>query len=203
MSAEILVTYGTKTGSTMGVAQAIGEILQERGAQVTIVPISQVHELGRFDVVLVGGPIINGKCLAEVRKFIKAHQAVLSRKTVAYFITCMRLSQVVDGLPLDQSIVLDSAFGPPKPKREMTFPERSHPVTMYLKAIEGMAPDVSPISIGFFRGALDYGQIGFFMRLLFKFMERVDGLGPGDYRNWDEIKAWAAQVHTEIAVGLF
>ena len=134
--------------------------------------------------------------MPEVRRFVHSHGQVLIQKPVAYFITCMRLSQIAgDALP-DVPIFIDPTFGEPKPKRGMTFTERSHPVTMYLRSILNMAKEIRPVSISFFMGVLDYTTIGFIMRLLFKVMARVDGLEPGDYRNWETIGSWTEQTYS-------
>jgi len=80
----------------------------------------------------------------------------------------------------------------------MTFKEKVHPVTMYLKAIAAMARDIKPVNISFFRGVLDYSTIGFIMTLLFKIMAQVDGLEPGDYRNWDVIRSWTENTYSDL-----
>jgi hypothetical protein len=46
MTNKILVTYATCTGSTVGVAEAIGKSLAEGGAQVDVLPMQAVKELG-------------------------------------------------------------------------------------------------------------------------------------------------------------
>ena len=198
MGKDILVAYATKSGSTAAIAQFIGGILREAGAQVTVESVKSAGNIERCDAVLIGSPIINGKCMPEVKKFVSSHSSTLSQKAVAYFITCMRLSQVAgDALP-DVPIIVDPVFGDQKPKSEMTFTEKVHPVTMYFKAIAAMARDIKPVNISFFRGVLDYSTIGFMMTLLFKIMARVDGLEPGDYRNWDVIRSWTEKTYSHL-----
>jgi menaquinone-dependent protoporphyrinogen oxidase len=198
MTKQILVGYATKSGSTAEVANFIGDILTKAGAQVTISSVQTVENIKAYDAVFMGSPIIYGKCMPEVRRFVHSHSQGLIQKPVAFFITCMRLSQIAgDALP-DVPIFLDPIFGEPKSKKGMTFTERSHPVTMYLRSILKMAKEIRPVSISFFRGVLDYSTIGFIMTLLFKFMARVDGLEPGDYRNWEAIGTWTEQTYSIV-----
>jgi menaquinone-dependent protoporphyrinogen IX oxidase len=179
MNKNVLVVYDTKSGSTAEIAEYIGNTLTEVGSIVAIQSVEEVETIARYDAIFIGSSIINGKCMPGVKRFVSSHSSALSEKLVVYFITCMRLSQMA-GVPLlGVPIFIDPAFGDPKPKKEMSFPERTHPVTMYLKAIMGMAKEIDPVSISFFRGVLDYRTISFIMTLLFKFMARVDGLGPG------------------------
>jgi menaquinone-dependent protoporphyrinogen oxidase len=198
MNKNVLVVFDTKSGSTAEVAQYIADTLAEAGSQVAVEPVELVETIERYDAVFIGSPIINGKCMPGVKKFVSFQSSALSEIPLAYFITCMRLSQVAGVSPPDIPLFIDPAFGDPKPKKEMTFPERSHPVTMYLKAITGMAKELRPVSISFFRGVLDYRTVGFIMTLLFKFMARVDGLGPGDYRNWEAIRSWTVQTYLSL-----
>jgi menaquinone-dependent protoporphyrinogen IX oxidase len=198
MSKNILVIYATKSGSTADIAQFIRDTLIEGGAQATSENVKGVEIIEPYSAVFIGSPIINGKCMPEIKEFVRTHTPLLSQKAVAYFITCMRLSQVAgDSLP-DVPIYVDPGFGDPKQKSEMTFPEKTHPITMYLNAISGMAKDIKPISVSFFRGVLDYSTIGFMMTLLFKIMARVDGLEPGDYRNWEAISLWTRATYSRL-----
>ena len=45
MTNRILVTYASRTGSTIGVAQAIGAVLTEHGAQVDVLSMPDVKDL--------------------------------------------------------------------------------------------------------------------------------------------------------------
>ena len=115
MGKDILVAYATKSGSTAAIAQFIGGILREANAQITVKSVKSVGNIETCDAVLIGTPIINGKCMSEVKKFVSAHSSILSQKAVDYFITCMHLSQVAgDALP-DVPIIVDPVFGDPKP----------------------------------------------------------------------------------------
>jgi menaquinone-dependent protoporphyrinogen IX oxidase len=198
MNKEILVGYATESGSTAEVANFIGDTLTKVGAQATVKSVEEVENIEPYDVVYIGSPIIYGKCMPEVKKFVSSYDHYLSQRMVVYFITCMRLSQISgDPLP-DVPIFVDPEFGEPKLKKEMTFLEKSHPVTTYLKSIMGTAKESRPVSISFFKGALDYSTIGFIMTLLFKFMARIDGLEPGDYRNWEAIRSWTEQTYSAL-----
>ena len=60
MSNKILVTYATCTGSTVGVAEAIGKTLADGGAQVDVLPMQAVKDLAPYQAV-VAGSAIQGK----------------------------------------------------------------------------------------------------------------------------------------------
>ena len=57
---RILVAYVTMAGSTVEVAQAVGEEIAQSGSQVDILPISEIKDLEAYDGVVVGGPMIMG-----------------------------------------------------------------------------------------------------------------------------------------------
>jgi hypothetical protein len=48
MSNKILVTYATCTGSTAGVAEAIGKTLAEDGTPVDVLPMLEVRDLAPY-----------------------------------------------------------------------------------------------------------------------------------------------------------
>ena len=57
---RILVTYATNAGSTAKIAEAVGEGLSERGAEVEVRPIDAVAAPDAYDAVVVGAPMIFG-----------------------------------------------------------------------------------------------------------------------------------------------
>ena len=57
---RILVTYAAMAGSTVEVAQAVGEEIAKSGAQVDVLQVSEIGSLEAYDGVVVGGPMIMG-----------------------------------------------------------------------------------------------------------------------------------------------
>ncbi len=55
---RILVACAKMAGSTVDVAQAVGEEIAQRGMQVDILPISEINGREYYDGVVVGGPMI-------------------------------------------------------------------------------------------------------------------------------------------------
>lgn len=70
--------------------------------------------------------------------------------------------------------------------------ESRRTVLAYLEPILSLNPNIEPVGIGLFAGSLDPD------RLLV--MEGVSG-PQGDYRNWEAIRAWAAEVKPKLLAG--
>jgi menaquinone-dependent protoporphyrinogen oxidase len=163
MSDKILVTYASRTGSTAGVAEAIGRTLSESGAQAEVRPMEDVKDLAPYRAVVAGSAIRGGKWLPEAMQFVQAHQASLAQKPFAAFLVCMTLTiskgkyraQVADWL---------------EPVREL----------------------VKPVSEGFFAGALDISKVPSFSdRLKFRLSVAFGVWSEGDHRDWNAIHTWA------------
>ncbi len=92
MSNKILIAYATQTGSTVGVAEAIGKTLAEKGADVDVRPIGEVTDLTPYRAIVVGSAIHDKKWLPEAMKFVRDNQAALSEKPFAAFLVCMTLT---------------------------------------------------------------------------------------------------------------
>jgi len=59
-----------------------------------------------------------------------------------------------------------------------------------LNAISTERVIMKPLSVGLFAGALDYARLSPIVRL----QVQTKGLPEGDFRDWDAIRAWAAEV---------
>lgn len=88
---KILVAHASRTGSTAGVAEVIGQILAEDGRSVEVRRMQDVKDLTPYQAVVAGSAIQKGRWLPEAMQFIRTHQAALARKPFAVFLVCMTL----------------------------------------------------------------------------------------------------------------
>jgi menaquinone-dependent protoporphyrinogen oxidase len=166
MAKNILITYASRTGSTAGVAEAIGKVLEEQGMQITVSPMSQVQNLTIYDAVVAGSAIHAATWLPEALQFVQQNQVVLRQKPFAAFLVCMTLALKNKTY---HAIVAD-----------MLAPVRTL---------------VKPVSEGYFSGVLDIRKIpSFGDRLKFRLSIAMGVWEAGDHRDWNAIRAWASDL---------
>ena len=165
MNAEmILVTYASRAGSTAEVAEAIGQTLRERGAQVDVRPMKEVEDLAVYRAVVAGSAIRGGKWLPEAMDFMREHRADLRRVPCATFMVCITLA-MRNGEKYREGL------------RDWMAEARSL---------------ARPVSEGMFAGMLDFSKVPLtFNTLLMRFMVLVGVFPRGDHRDWAAIRAWA------------
>jgi menaquinone-dependent protoporphyrinogen oxidase len=167
MSGKILVTYATRTGSTVGVADAIGKTLSENGLQVAVLPMHDVNDLAPYAAVVAGSAIQNRQWLLEAVQFIRTNRAALSQKPFAVFLVCMTLA--MKNAPQYRSFVSDFL----------------QPVRLLVK----------PVSEGLFAGVLDISKVpSAGDRFKFRLSVLFGAWSEGDHRDWDAIREWAGSL---------
>jgi len=83
---HILVAYATKSGSTQEVAEYIGTVLQEDGADLELCPAKWVRErIEGYDLVMLGAPLYSGRWHRDAHRFLKRHREELGRVPVWVF----------------------------------------------------------------------------------------------------------------------
>ena len=106
MSKCVLVAYGTKSGSTAEVAEAIGQAMAGAGVSVDVHVASDVRSIAGYDAVVLGGPQVSSVWHPEAIDFLHRLHTELAGKPVAYFITSMTLTrsedEVVGAIPIFQ-----------------------------------------------------------------------------------------------------
>ncbi len=185
---KILVTYATMAGSTAEVARAVAEEIAARGMQVDLLPLDDVQALDAYSGVVVGGPMIMG-WHREASRFLRRNRDAWQTMPLAVFVTAMSLTETgersVDGLPVTVDEGLPKA---PKGDGRLSFRERYARLGNYLRPILKAA---RPASVAVFGGRLEYGRLPWWAVLFAMFIIQAPA---GDLRNWEAIRAWAADL---------
>lgn len=162
---RILVAYATRTGSTTGVAAAIGETLAARGYLVDVKPFSNSPVLADYQAVVLGSVINGGQWLPEASEYVRAHQVELKHVSLALF--CVHIMNLGD----DEQV---------RQKR-----------LAYLDSIRKL---VSLADEDFFAGmGMDPEKTSFVARWAFKLFNGGDA-PEGDNRDWHKIHGWAQAI---------
>jgi menaquinone-dependent protoporphyrinogen oxidase len=163
MEKRVLVTYASKYGSTGGVADAIGKELCSCELATDVVLIKNVTNVSSYQGVVIGSAIYMGKWMSEAVDFVKKNKDILRQVPIAYFLVCMTLSQPTE-----------------KNRAE---------VLSYMDPILKAVPEIRPVGIGTFTGALDYNNLSWLNKKILK----SKGTPEGDFRDWNAIRTWARE----------
>jgi menaquinone-dependent protoporphyrinogen oxidase len=137
MTQHILVAYASRAGSTAEVAQAIGQILREVGAEVDVCSVERVRSVAGYDALVLGSAIWAGRPLPEALRFAASQRRALAELPVAYFALC-------EILRVDTPANRDRARGFLAPLREIR----------------------EPVALEAFAGKKDYSSVHPFVRWL-------------------------------------
>jgi len=194
---KILVAYATMAGSTAEVAEAVGEEIVKGGLQVDILPISQITDVGGYDGVVVGGPMIMG-WHRDALRFLRKHRVALEHIPLAVFITAMSLTHIGETSVVGVPVYVDEELPkPPKEEGRLNFRERYARLSNYLRPILGAARPAQLVSVAVFGGRLEYGRLKWWAVL---FAMLIVQAPAGDRRNWAAIRSWAAGLTTALQV---
>jgi menaquinone-dependent protoporphyrinogen oxidase len=166
---KVLVTYASKYGSTGGVADAIGKELCTKDVAADTVLIKNAGNISSYQGVIIGSAIYMGNWMPEAVDFVEKNRDILGQVPVAYFLVCMTLSQPTE--------------------------KNRTKVLSYMDPLLKAVPEIKPIGIGTFAGALDYKNLSWLNKKILK----SKGSPEGDFRDWNAIRAWAREpVYSEL-----
>ena len=162
---KTIVVYASKYGSTKGIAEFITEKLLQQGTQAEARNIDEVPNPGDYDALVVGSAVYMGHWMDEAVEFVRRNRAVLANRRVWLF----------SSGPLQLGPEISSLSSPKlEPKEIAELREAIHPRDHKI-----------------FFGALNPNKLRFKHRALRKLPAARAILPEGDFRDWNDIEAWA------------
>jgi menaquinone-dependent protoporphyrinogen oxidase len=154
------------------VAEAIGDVLREAGAQVHICRAREAKDVDSYQAVIVGVSVHAGQLSREVIRFVRRYRQVLARVPVAYFCVCLAASEDTE--------------------------ENRTQTASYVAKLRQAAPEIEPVDQGIFAGVV-LADTPEFKRLfpLFKIPVQAMAEQP-DHRDWEAIRAWAQEIGPKL-----
>ena len=167
MTGKILVVYASRTGTTQGVAEAIGKTLAEGGVKVDVLPVNEVSDLTAYRAVIAGSAVQSNRWLPEAFQFIETRQAELNNIPIAIFTVCMTLA----------------------------MPNGGKYRSVVAQWVEPVRRLVRPVDEAYFAGALDISRIPARSdRFKFRLSVVLGVWKTGDHRDWVAVGAWAKKL---------
>jgi menaquinone-dependent protoporphyrinogen oxidase len=77
MQQEVLITYGSRSGSMKDVAEAIGSTMEDAGIEVDVRPMTNIKSISDDLSVVIGTALYGGRFPKEFRRFVKRFQREL------------------------------------------------------------------------------------------------------------------------------
>ena len=162
---KVVVVHASKYGSTREIAEFLAEKLRRRGLEAEAGSVEAVANPAEYDAVVVGSAVYKGHWMNEAVDFVRRNRSVLANRPVWLF------SSGPLGLGAGATSVDDPKLEP--------------------KEIAELKEAIHPRGHQVFFGALDPGKLGLTHRALRKLPAARAILPEGDFRNWDDIEAWA------------
>jgi menaquinone-dependent protoporphyrinogen oxidase len=166
---NILILYSTTNGQTLRICEILQSNLLLQGHQASVVSIQQAEtpNLEEFDKIVVGASIRYGKHSPLVFAFVHRHEALLKRKSSAFFTV-----NVVARKP------------------EKNTPDTNPYMVKFLKLTRWQ-----PTRLGVFAGRIDYPKLGWGDRTIIRFIMWMtkgptDPKGTFEFTDWNKVQAF-------------
>jgi menaquinone-dependent protoporphyrinogen oxidase len=171
---KYLIVYGTSEGQTAKIAEAIGEIVRQRGKNIDIYDARKVPTTFQFEGytgALVGSSIHASQWSSPAIQFARRHKTQLDKIPSAFF-----------------SVSLTAAGATPDKRAKI------EPIVQKFFTKSGWHPE----TVENFAGSLAYTKYGFFVRWLMQRIARSQGQSAEtdtshdvEFTNWDQVRQFA------------
>lgn len=170
MSTKLLVTYASKYGSTQEVAEKVAAILREQGVAVDLLPARKVESLDSYSAVVLGAPLYIGHWHKDAHNFLERHREALLQRPIAMF-----------------------TLGPTQPEAQGWDDVRAQ-LDQELAKVAWL----KPVAFELFGGRYDPAKLRFPDNLLTWLPTPLRDMPASDVRDWDAIRAWAADLAAKL-----
>ena len=171
---RLLVAYASKSGYTKGIAEFIGERLNQRGIDADVFDVEDVKDPSQYDAFAIGSALYMFHWMKEAKQFVMRNKHLLATRPVWLF----------------SSGPIGTSKTDTKGRNVL---EVSGP-----KEIDELREATRPRDHKIFFGGLDgsklTGTTGFMYRMVTRSKSARDAMPEGDFRDWKEIEAWANSI---------
>jgi menaquinone-dependent protoporphyrinogen oxidase len=179
---RVLIAYGSRHGATRGIAERIGLVLEFEGIASVVEPADRIRVIEDVDAFIVGSGVYMGSWLKEPLGFLEREQHLLaSRPTWLFSSGPLKGSSKEDS----SKDPLESALGPAE-----------GPGSGGRRRVGELAAAIGVREHRVFYGAFDPTESPKAMsERLVRMMPGSKGiLPPGDFRDWENVDAWAREI---------
>ncbi|OGO54896.1 MAG: hypothetical protein A2V84_06200 [Chloroflexi bacterium RBG_16_70_13] len=174
MTTRVLVAYATHHGATRGIAERIATTLTRLGLDAEARSVTATRDPAGYDAFVVGSAIYAFRWLGEAHGFVTRNREILATRPTWLFSS--------------------------GPVGTATVDAEGQDVRQAPREIASLADLVDARDHRIFFGAYDPSQkpIGLMERVTRAMPATRDLLPAGDFRDWDEIDAWAGLIADEL-----
>jgi menaquinone-dependent protoporphyrinogen oxidase len=173
---KVLVAYATHHGATREIAEGVGATLAQSGLHVSVEQVDRARDVSGYDAFVIGSALYCG-WLKEATEFVRRNKATLAGHPLWLFSSGPLGTAATDPQGRDAR-----ATAVPKETVELGNAVRARDHQVFFGAYD---PAAKPVGL---------------LERTFKLVPNGSSvLQTGDFRDWAEIKAWAAAIAGELA----
>jgi menaquinone-dependent protoporphyrinogen oxidase len=185
---RLLVVFASRHGSTEEIAERIATVVRNQGIDVVVADAAHEIDAAGFDAYVIGSAVYTGSWIKEASQFVERNESLLAGHPVWLFSSgpLPSSSRTTAGKePLEQALGPEQGPGSGGRKRVAAFSAVIHPRDHQV-----------------FMGAYDqFDAPKSVPERLIRMTPMAKRMLPdGDFRDWDEIEAWARHITSELGL---